>query len=244
LLLNVPIWGQVASAIVLIVGYWALLTFVPVSDRGAGVIEEHANIALTVDQWVLGRFIDGTNPPYTWVLSSMGFAASVLLGVIAGHVLRSHLSPMLKFLWLTLLGILCLAAGWAWAQYLHLPIIKHIWTSSMLLWAAGWSYLLLALFFLVIDVWRVRFWAFPLVVVGTNAIVAYVAYDGRFIPFTDVATRLVGGLARQLDVATKYVADAAHPFGPAGTFAIALTAFLLVWLLLYHLYRQKMFLRI
>src|SRR3954449_12708661 len=244
LLLNVPIWGQVVSAIVLIVSYWLLLMFVPVPGRGAGMIEEHANIALTVDQWVLGRLIDGTNPPYTWVLSSMGFAATVLLGAFAGHVLRSHIAPMMKFLWLTLLGIVCLAAGWAWAEYLHLPIVKHIWTSSMLLWAAGWSYLLLALFYLVIDVFRIRFWAFPLAVIGMNAIVAYVAYDGRFIPFTDIATRLNGGVARQLDIATNYVGDAAHPFGPAGTFTIAFTTVLLVWLLLYHLYRHKIFVRI
>src|SRR4051812_9548775 len=230
LLLIVPIWAQVASAIVLIVGYWLLLAFVPVPGRGAGVIEEHANIALTVDQWELGRFIDGTNPPYTWVLSSMGFAATVLLGVFAGHVLRSHLTPIMKFLWLTLLGIVCLAAGWAWAEYLHLPIVKHIWTSSMLLWAAGWSYLLLALFYLVIDVWRVRFWAFPLVVIGMNAIVAYVAYH-LVIPFDKISANLVGGLASHFDPAVRAV-------------ILALTTVLLVWLLLYHLYRHKIFLRI
>ena len=55
-----------------------------------------------------------------------------------------------------------IAVGWAWAEYLHYPIIKHIWTSSMVLWAAGWSYLLLALFYLVIDVIGLRFLAFPL----------------------------------------------------------------------------------
>ena len=66
--------------------------FVPVPEAtAAGVFEEHANIAYTVEQWVLGRFIDGTDPPYTWVLSGMTFTATVLLGVFAGHVLRCAL---------------------------------------------------------------------------------------------------------------------------------------------------------
>jgi predicted acyltransferase len=229
LLLTVPIWAQVATAILLMVAYWLLLMYVPVPGRGAGVIEEFANIAYSVDQWVLGRFIDGTKPPYTWVLSSMTFAATVLLGVFAGHLLRSSYSPIMKFVWLAVLGAVCLGAGWAWAEYLHFPIIKHIWTSSMVLWAAGWSYLLLALFYLVIDVVGFRIWAFPFIVIGMNAITAYVAY--RFIPFRDIAKGLVGGLSRHLGSA-------------GGPFAIELTTVLLVWLFLYHLYRHKIFLRI
>jgi predicted acyltransferase len=229
LLLTVPIWGQIAAAIFLMVAYWLLLMYVPVPGHGAGVLEPHANIAYTVEQWVLGRFIDGTDPPYTWILSSMTFTATVLLGVFSGQLLRSQLSPIMKFVWLALLGVVCIAAGWAWAEYLHFPIIKHIWTSSMTLWAAGWSYLLLALFYLVIDVIGLRFWAFPLVVIGMNAIVAYVAYH-LVIPFDKISANLVGGLASHL--------------GQAGPLVLALTSVLLVWLLLYHLYRHKIFLRI
>jgi predicted acyltransferase len=126
--------------------------------------------------------------------------------------------------------VVCLAAGWAWAEYLHFPIIKHIWTSSMVLWAAGWSYLLLAVFYLVIDVIGLRAMAFPLVVIGMNAIVAYVAYH-LIIPFEKISANLVGGIASHL--------------GPAvGQFVLAFTTVLLVWLLLYHLYRHKIFLRI
>src|SRR6185436_3193049 len=181
----------------------------------AGVLEEHANIAYTVEQWVMGRFIDGTDPPYTWVLSGITFTATTLLGVFAGYVLRSTSAPMMKFVWLVLLGVVCLAGGWAWAEYLHFPIIKHIWTSSMVLWAAGWSYLLLALFYLVIDVIGLRLIAFPLVVIGMNAIVAYVAYH-LVIPFEKIASSLVGGLAHHLSQ-------------DAYSLVLALTTVLLVW---------------
>jgi predicted acyltransferase len=249
LLLHFPIWAQAASAVMLMVAYWILLRYVPftyftggyvdasfgpmiayapVFGHGAGLLEPHANFALAVDQRVLGRFIDGTNPPYTWVLSGLTFAASVLLGVFAGHLLRSRLSALARFVWLVVLGAGCLAAGWAWSEWGGFPIIKHIWTSSMTLWAAGWSYLLLAAFYLVIDVVGLRFLAFPFTVIGMNAITIYVAY--HFVPFNTIANNLVGGLSRHL--------------GAAGPFAVWLTTVLIVWLLLYHMYRRKIFLRI
>jgi predicted acyltransferase len=179
-----------------------------------------------VDEFILGRFRDGTT--YTWILSGMTFTATVMLGVFAGHVLQSKLAAGLKFLALTLMGITSLAGGWAWSEFGGFPIIKHIWTSSMVLWAGGWSYLLLALFYLLIDVAGLRRWAFPFVVIGMNAITIYVA--NWFIPFDGISETLVGGLAAHL--------------GPAGPVLIAFTAVLLAWLLLYHLYRQKIFLRI
>lgn len=229
LMLNVGVIAQVIFAAVMLVGYWLLLRFVPLADHGAGSFEPKANVAYAVEQFVTGRFIDGTNPPYTWVLSGMTFSATVLLGVFAGHVLRSRLPAWGRVGVLMLLGAACLAGGWVWAELLGFPIIKHIWTSSMVLWAGGWSYLLLALFYLVIDVIGFRRWAFPFIVIGLNAIVTYVFWEG-FVPFPSIAEHLVGGLARHL--------------GPAGPFTVAFTAFMLGWLVLYDLYRRKIYLRL
>jgi|tagenome__1003787_1003787.scaffolds.fasta_scaffold20978918_2 predicted acyltransferase len=233
-MLFLPVWAQIGAAIFLMLLYWGLLMFIPVPIEGQeavrGVLKEHANVAYMVEQWVMGRFIDHTDPPYTWVLSGMTFTSTTLLGVFAGYILRGRSKPMMRLVWLVLLGAVCLGAGWAWAKYLHFPIIKHIWTSSMVLWAAGWSYLLLALFYLVIDVIGLRLIAFPLVVIGMNAIVAYVAYH-LVIPFDKISTTLVGGFASHFDP---------H----VGSLILALTTVFLVWLLLYHLYRHKIFLRI
>jgi predicted acyltransferase len=225
-MLNMRVWGQVLVTALLLVGYWLLLMYVPLPGQGAGIIKPDANVALAVDEFVLGRFRDGT--AYTWVLSGMTFSATVLLGVLSGHVLRANLHPALKLLGLTAMGLACLAGGWAWAEWGGFPIIKHIWTSSMALWAAGWSYLLLALFYLVMDIAGWRRWAFPFIVIGMNAITIYVAVF--FIPFRAIAEGFVGGLAGHL--------------GAAGPVAIEFTAVLLAWLVLYHLYRQKIFLRI
>jgi predicted acyltransferase len=226
LILNVGIMGQVAFTALMLVGYWLLMVYVPVPGNDAGVLMPDANVALAVDEMILGRFRDGTH--YTWILSSMTFTATVLLGVMSGHILQSNWSRPVKFFWLVVLGLGSLAGGWAWANWLGLPIIKHLWTSSMALWAAGWSYLLLALFYLLIDIAGLRRWAFPFVVIGMNAITIYVA--SFFVPFHKIAESLLGGLAK-------------HPVA-AGPVVIAFGSVFLMWLVLYHLYRQKIFLRI
>jgi predicted acyltransferase len=225
-MLNLRIVGQAVVTALLLIGYWVLLAYLPFPGHAAGTLEPNANLALWIDEVVLGSFRDGTS--YTWVLSGMTFTATVMLGVFAGHILRSLMPPFKKFRTLTALGLACLAGGYAWSEWGNCPIIKHLWTSSMVLWAGGWSYLLLALFYLLIDIVGWRWWAFPFVVIGMNAITIYVAY--WFIPFRGISETLVGGLARHL--------------GPAGPVAIAFTTVALVWLLLYHLYRQRIFLRI
>lgn len=241
LLIYTPVWTQVFAAVFLLVLYWLLLRFIPVGGHPAGVMEPDVNVAIAVDRWVLGRFIDGTNPPYAWILAGLTFTASVLLGVFSGHLLRSKSAPIMKFAWLALLGAACLGGGWAWAQYGGFPIIKHIWTSTMVLWAGGWCYLLLAAFYLVFDLFGLRMLAFPLVVIGMNAIVAYVAYH-LVIPFDAISARLMGGVARQLGRAAGHFAP--HLESAMSPFVLALTSVLLAWLLLYHLYRRKIFLRI
>ncbi len=225
-LLNVGVVGQIAFTAAMMIGFWLLVTRVPFAGHAAGVLEPNANVAMAVDRYVLGPFRDGTT--YTWVLSGMTFAATTLLGVFAGHVLRANWSQATKFIVLCLLGVASLAGGYAWATWLDFPIIKHIWTSSMVLWAAGWSYLLLALFYLLIDIVGWRRWAFFFMVIGMNAITIYVAW--HLLPFEQISEGLVGGLARHL--------------GAAGPTLVAATALGLGWLVLYHLYRQKIFLRV
>ena len=98
---------------------------------------------------------------------------------------------MKKLQGLVAAGVACLALGLAWSPLF--PIIKNLWTSSYVLIAAGWSLLLVALFYFVIDIQGARRWAFPFVVIGMNAITIYVAQE--FINFPDIAKFFLGGLA-------------------------------------------------
>ena len=220
-LLNFPVAGQIGTLAVMLIGYCLLMTFVPFHGHPAGTLEPHANLAMYIDETLLGRFRDGT--PYTWILSSMGFAGSVLLGVMSGHILRAKRSQKTRLAGLLAMGAGCLALGWVWSYWF--PIIKHIWTSSMVLWAAGWSYLLLAFFYAVIDMAGFRKWAFPFVVIGMNAIVAY------------VGAPIIGGL---LEPDKAFRGALGSPIAVWQTFAV----FIVPWLILLLLYRKKVFVRV
>jgi len=224
MILNQNIIRQIITTAGLLLLFWALMVWVPVPGYGAGVLTEEGNLALYIDNLVLGRFRDGT--AYTWVLSSITFTGTVMLGVMAGHLLRSGKSPAAKVLWLSVAGIGCLTLGWLWGT--TFPIIKHLWTSSMVLWAGGWSFLLLALFYLLIDVWGMWRWAFGFVVIGMNAIAVYMAC--HVFDFKNIGNIFVGGLAKWLGQWNYFVQEAA--------------AFTVIWLILYWMYRKKTFIKI
>ena len=226
--LYLPFFLQIILTLVLLIGYWALMMFVPVPGYGAGILEPNTNLALYIDKLILQRFEDGST--YTWVLSSMTFAATVLLGMFSGRLLQTQKSNRVKLFWLLVIGLVCLGLGWAWSldSPVQFPIIKHIWSSSMVLWAGGWSYLLLAAFFLVVDMWEFKRLVFPFIVIGANAIAVYMAH--MLFDFRHVGDIFVGGLVPHLG---DY-AEAVRYFA----------AFATMWLVLLFLYRKKTFIRV
>jgi len=103
----------------------------------------------------------------------------------------------------------------------------------MVLWAGGWSYLLLAFFYLTTDLLGWRRWVFPFMVIGANAIFAYMLTH-PFSLLGDMAAKITGGLAQQVSLVS-----------PAGATLIrAASGLVLLWLVLYYLYRNKTFLRV
>ena len=216
-------WQSVLAAGLLVL-YWALMRFVPVPGCGAGVFTPRGNLAMWIDTSLLGRFRDGTD--YTWILSSLGFGATTLMGVLAGHLLRGPKSKTQKVLLLAASGAACLAAGWVWSY--EFPFIKHIWTSSMVLWSGGWCLLLLALFYWLIDVLGCRRWAFFFIVLGMNPIIAYMA--PHVVNFGHISHTVFAGLASHLAMFGNLLLD-------GGTLGI-------LWLCLYYLFCKKTFVRI
>jgi predicted acyltransferase len=242
LLLDLSLFWQILITAALLVGYWELLMAIPVPGYEAGILEPRLNLALYVDKAILGRFEDGLT--YTWILSGMGFAATVMLGVFTGQLLRSKHHPWMKVLYLLLMGGGCLGLGWLWSPWF--PIIKHIWSSSMVLWAGGWSILLLALFYMVIDVIGLRWLAFPLVVIGSNAIAVYMVT--RLIDFRHLSDPFVHGLARHLDSAFGVLyqvgsGDAVRQV-TCGDALRDVAALAVIWLILLYMYRKRTLIRV
>jgi predicted acyltransferase len=231
--LNFDLRRMIAACVALLVGYWALMTFVPVPGIGAGSFAPDANLANWIDAHYLpGHLWDETRDP-EGLLSTLPAIASCLLGAFAGLLLRDvRVAAEQKSLWLIGAGVVLLAAGYLWA--LQFPIIKAIWTSSFVLVTAGWSAILLGAFHQLVDVWGVRRWATMLVWIGTNAIALYMA--NNLINFAEVAQTLVGGdVAEFLDRAVTQGTGnlAVNALGLA--FAVALAGFM---------YRRKIFLRV
>lgn len=212
----------------LLLGYWALMSFVPVPGHGAGNFAEGANLANYVDQQYLPlRKHDGDHDP-EGLLSTIPAIASCLLGVFAGLVLKNPaINDRKRVLQLVGGGLLCLAVGWAW--HLNFPVIKKIWTSSFVLVAGGYSCLLLAAFYQIIDVWGFQRWAMPFIWIGVNPLMIY--FGGKFIDFEAMAKLFVGG-------------PIGAAFGQYGELLLALTTLGFGFWFMRFLYQRKIFLRV
>ena len=164
--------GLTVALVTLLVGYWALMTFVPVPGIGAGSFAPDANLANWIDwQYLPGRLWDKTRDP-EGLLSTLPAIGTCLIGVLAGLLLKNDkVAPQGKTLWLIGAGIVMIAAGYLWA--LQFPIIKSIWTSTFVLVAGGWSAILLGVMYQIVDVWGYERWATVFVWIGANAILLY-----------------------------------------------------------------------
>jgi predicted acyltransferase len=224
LLLNLPVRWQVIVTAVLLLLYWALLMLVPVPGFGRGQLTPEGNLAIYIDKLILGPYQDGTT--YTWILSSMTFTATVMMGALAGQLLQADFGKLRKTLFLLAGGVACIYAGWGWGFIF--PVIKHIWTSSMVLYAGGWSLVLLGVFYLLFDVLPLRILAFPFIVIGMNAIAVYMAT--RVYDFRHISDIFVHGLAQWT--------------GPWHDLVRGVGGLLVVWLILFYMYRRRTFIKI
>jgi predicted acyltransferase len=222
--------GRLVVVAAILLGYWAILSFVPNPETGvAGDLSKEGNLGGFVDRHFLPGKILAKYYGYgdnEGLLSTIPAVATALLGTLAGHWLRTNVEPGRKMLGLAAAGVVALALGEVWA--LRFPLIKNLWTSSFVLVTGGWSLLLLALFYGVIDVLGWRAWAFFFVVIGANAITIYVGQ--QIIPFATVSKYFFGGVER-------FAGELAPVVAAAGVLAMK-------WLFLLFLYRQKLFLRV
>jgi predicted acyltransferase len=226
---------QLGLLIALLVGYWAILAFVAPPGGVAGDYTVEGNLAGYLDRKYLNRTfagiygsVDGVHGygDNEGILSTIPAFGTALLGVLAGQWLLSAQAPGRKVLGLALAGVLCLGVGYGWSFWF--PIIKNIWTSTFVLFAGGWSLLLLALFYGIIDGLGWRAWSFFFVVIGANAITIYML-EG-IVDFEKIARFFLGGVIR-------HTGDFAPVMLPIGVVIVE-------WLLLLYLYRKRIFLRV
>ena len=221
--------GLVAALVVLLVGYWALVCFVPVPGVEVHSFEEGQNLANYIDaQYLPGFKWDGDHDP-EGLLSTLPAIGTCLLGILAGLLLKNdEVKPYGKFAILLNIGIVGAVLGYTWG--LEFPVIKKIWTSSYVLVAGGYSAILLAVFYLVLDIWEWRRWATMFVWIGTNAIALYML--SSLVSFPKLAHRYLGGSVGELI------------FGGYLPFVCQIAGLALLVLIARFLYRRQVFIRV
>jgi heparan-alpha-glucosaminide N-acetyltransferase len=246
---------QGATLIVILVFFWAAFVLYPVPGplfdyARVGVPQgwdhlytgflshwnKNSNLSWAFDVWFLNLF--PREHPFVFneggwsTLSFIPTLGTMIMGLLAGEWLKGKGSREQKLRGLALAGIALLLLGLACQSAGICPIVKRVWTSSYTLYSGGWVLLILAGFYALLDWKGWRRWAFPLVVVGMNSIAVYVMSWTMSTFFGDALDRHFG----------KAISAIAGPtFQPVlHGFAVLLT----FWLILFWMYRRKIFLRI
>jgi predicted acyltransferase len=203
------------------------MLFIPVPGYGAGDLSIEGNLAGYIDRIIVpGRLKDG-------MVDELGYfehipsTALVLMGAITAYILKMNNSEYRKVTLLSVTGGGLIVLGVVWG--FHFPINKHLWSSSFILTTGGISFLFMALFYLVIDVWRYKKWSIPFMIIGVNSIFIYLA--SSLINFRYTANYLFNGFMQMTDEAGQ-------------AFILQLGVLMLEFLLLYFLYRKKIFFKV
>jgi predicted acyltransferase len=236
--------GQIVWTASLLLVYCALMKFAPVPGFGAGILEKEGNFAQYVDQLVLSGHMWASSK--TWdpegIVSTLPAIATILFGILTGHLLRSRLNPESKTAWLMVMGNCLIGAGLIWAWWL--PINKPLWTSSYSLFMAGMAANVFGCCYWLVDIKGYRRWSQPLAIYGMNAITVYVLAGllSKLLSFIKVA----GGDGSEI-TAGKWVYE--HIYAPLASpvnasLLYALTYVAILYAVSWFMYRMKWFVRV
>jgi len=245
---------QWIAFVAIVVGYWALFAAYPVRPGfdypAVGVPADwphlmngfqahwnkNSNPAWAFDVWFLNLFPRSEpfrdNSGGYATLSFIPTLATMILGLIAGGILKREGPPWSKFVWLLVAGTISLALGWGLGELGICPVVKRIWTTSWVLFSGGICLLFLGFFYAVIDWPGWEVWSFPLRVIGANSIAAYCLSHLIEGSITDnLKTHLGQNVFNLLGVA----------YAP---FLQGVAVLLVLWLILFWMYRRRLFLKI
>jgi predicted acyltransferase len=234
--------GVVATALVLLLGYWAIMMLVPVPGYGKGRLDLEGNLAAYVDRAVLGAHTwkPGWDPEGP--LSTIPAVATTLLGTLAGEWLVLSRGVKHKITGLLVGGFIAFAAGALWGRVF--PINKNLWTSSYSLFMSGLAAISIALCLWIVDVRHWKGWARPFEWLGRNPIAAFVV--STLVTILMLAVKLPGpqGKSRSLYATTYRTVFDRFADPRLGSLLFAL-AYLAVWVAVcWLLYRKRVFLKI
>ncbi|MFM5983547.1 MAG: acyltransferase family protein [Sphaerospermopsis kisseleviana] len=228
---------------ILLLGYWVAMQLIPVPGFGAGNLSAEGNFAGYIDRMILGSQHLYQSGPFDpeGLFSTIPALVTVLIGYFTGSWLQKQQVKTRTSVNLVIWGLGCLIIGILWGFVF--PINKSLWTSSYVVYTAGWALLVLALCYEVVEVRGLKKWGFPWEVMGLNAIFLFVGSGvvGRILVKTSV------GSGKDAVATKTWIYDnlfSAWAGNMNGSLLFAITNLLLWWLVLYFMYRRRWFLKI
>jgi predicted acyltransferase len=246
---------QIITLVCLLLGYFTAFALYPLPDANlqyteGGVAKDwvhnlagfgahwnkNTNLAWDFDRWFLNLF--PRESPFLFneggytTLSFIPTLGTMILGLFAGNILKNDSLSRIKIKQFLIIGAALLAAGWLLNATNICPVVKRIWTPSWTLYSGGWCFLLLAFFYFTIDVFQTKSWAFILVVIGANSIAAYV-----------MAHTIEGFIDSSLAIhfGKNYAGILGANYAPLMRGAFIL---FIEWLILFWLYKKRIFIKI
>ena len=224
----------------ILVSYAVVQLIIPVPGIGAGVLTPEGCINGYIDRMFLpGRLAYGADAQMIsgngifdalGIFSIISATAVTLMGYFAGRILlQKDTSYRNKLNFLVVIGISLILLALCISPFY--PSIKKCWTTTYSLFSGGTSFLLVALFYLIIDVWGYKKWTLFFRVIGMNSVFIYLIVVGDLLNVSSTTTSLLGWII--------------HPMGyNAGQLVLTLGNILLAWLLLYFMYRKNIFIKV
>jgi predicted acyltransferase len=241
-ILNLSPRNQKLLAVAVLLGYWGALTVFAVRGYTAGSLTPEGNLGGYVDRLILGSQHLYKGGPFDpeGLLSTLPAVVTVLTGYFTGEWLRVQQIKTRTSLNLAIWGFRCVVIGRLWGFFF--PINKQLWTSSYVVFTAGWALLLLAACYETIEVrgWK---WGRPFEIMGLNAIFLFVA--SGIVARILLKTHIGSGANAPTTYTWIYENWFVPWAGPLnGSLAFAVTAVLFWWLILYGMYRRGWQMRI
>ena len=250
------VWTKVALLACVLIGYWVVVRWVSVPGAGVpghdiSLLDKDQNIVAWVDRQLMSGHLYEDEPLHNardpeGLLSDIPAVGTTLIGLLAALWLSSNRSARAKTLGLVSGAGVCLATGYFWSIWL--PLNKKMWTSSYVLVAAGWSLLLFALLYWVVEQrgWCKTGWskalAWPWLVFGSNAIVAYMISE---LLGTAIALIPLNSGGRRTDALSFFYDHVYASIDDSGlrAFAFSISYLVVCFLPVWALYRRKIFVK-
>lgn len=240
--------GQAIALVACLAGYWAIIRFVPVPGLGIPghsipFMDPERNLVAWLDRKLLmGHLYNGNRDP-EGLISTIPAIGTTLIGVLAGAWLRSGGDTRRKLLRMAGAGILGMALGLIWNRWF--PINKNLWTSSFVLLTGGFALIFLPILYWAVDIknWRGA-WTTPILVFGMNAIAGFVADSFVYGPGYTFTVKSPNGPTMNWHEAAQAKLVALGLSAPNASLVYSLAALLFCWILLWLLWRKRIFLKV